>query len=46
MGKECSKPLVNSNSPFENGKTKFYAYKNIIFEVFIKNGYLNSVTLF
>jgi hypothetical protein len=31
MGNKCSKPLVNANVPF--GGTKFFAYKNIIFEV-------------
>lgn len=29
----CSKPLVNANIPF--GGTKFYAYKNCIFEVIL-----------
>jgi hypothetical protein len=40
---KSSKPLVSSSNPF--GKTWFYAYKNVIFEI-LPNGYVNSLTLF
>jgi hypothetical protein len=46
IGKNCSKALLNSSTPFESGKTKYFAYENIIFEVFVKNNYLNSITIF
>ena len=45
---QCSKPIVHdhtkANNPF--GGTKFYAYKNCIFETMSRNDHINSVTLF
>ncbi|KAG2391791.1 hypothetical protein C9374_013276 [Naegleria lovaniensis] len=47
-GTPCSKPIVHdhtrANNPF--GGTKFYAFKNCIFEVISRNDHVNSVTLF
>ena len=47
-GTPCSKPIVHdhtkANNPF--GGTKFFAFRNCIFEVISRNDHINSLTLF